>query len=271
MQAEGYAMTGNLTMYDSPYNSQFPPGGDAYAAYVDGSVGDQPNYQYIVSAFPHASHLSIAVFASDDADCLDVEYRAATPSDVPGWHARQKARGAVRPCVYASVDAMEAQVLPVITGAHIARSAVRLWTAHYGAGEHICGPRSCGRLSLEADGTQWADTAGGRTADQSLLAADFFGAPAPRTAEVDVQLQVLKQGDSGQVVRNWQGLLVAHGYGFMIAPGVFSHGSIEATAGVDGDFGAKTRAATVKLQSDLKITGDPAGTVGAATWARVLA
>ena len=55
-------------MYDSAYNDQFPAGAAAYAAYVDGGVGDQPNYAYIVSAFPKAQHLSIALFASDNAD-----------------------------------------------------------------------------------------------------------------------------------------------------------------------------------------------------------
>jgi prepilin-type processing-associated H-X9-DG protein len=30
-------------MYDSASNDQFPQGGQAYAAYVDGHVGSQPN------------------------------------------------------------------------------------------------------------------------------------------------------------------------------------------------------------------------------------
>src|SRR6266567_2982571 len=125
-------------MYDTIENNQFPSGAAAYAGYVDGSIGNQPNYAYIVSAFPKAQHLSIALFSSDNADALDVEPGASTPSEIPAWYARQRARGIQRPCVYASASAMNDSVLPVLSGANIYRSAVRLWTAHYGVGEHIC-------------------------------------------------------------------------------------------------------------------------------------
>ena len=67
-----------ITMYDTIYNDQFPPGAAAYAAYVDGSIGDQPNYAFIVSAFPKAQHLSISLFGNN-ADALDVESGAAVP------------------------------------------------------------------------------------------------------------------------------------------------------------------------------------------------
>jgi hypothetical protein len=39
-------------MYDTAQNNQFPAGAQAYAAYVDGSIGNQPNYAYIVRTFP---------------------------------------------------------------------------------------------------------------------------------------------------------------------------------------------------------------------------
>ena len=51
-------------MFDTALNDQFPSGAAAYAAYVDGGIGNQPNYAYIVSAFPKAQHLSIALFAA---------------------------------------------------------------------------------------------------------------------------------------------------------------------------------------------------------------
>jgi hypothetical protein len=57
-------MTG-ITLFDSIENGQFPPGGAAYAGYVDGHLGNQPNYAWVVSAFPHAHHLSIALFGGD--------------------------------------------------------------------------------------------------------------------------------------------------------------------------------------------------------------
>jgi len=179
-------------MYDTIYNDQFPSGAQAYAAYVDGGIGDQPNYSYIVSAFPKAEHLSISLSASVNADALDVEQYAAVPGDVPGWYTRQKQRGIQRPCVYASVSTMQDSILPVLSQANIGRAGVRLWTAHYGAGEHICGPGSCGQLSTEADGTQWTDSALGRNLDQSELQDNFFTTTSP-TGITEAELQ------SGQI------------------------------------------------------------------------
>ena len=81
-------------MYDTIYNDQFPAGAAAYAAYVDGGIGDQPNYAYIVSKFPKAQHLSISLFGNN-ADALDVESGAAAPPRCrPG--AARSASGASR-------------------------------------------------------------------------------------------------------------------------------------------------------------------------------
>lgn len=182
-------------MYDSAYNNQFPAGAAAYAAYVDGSIGNQPNYAYIVSAFPKAQHLSIALFPTDNADVLDVEPGASAPSDIPGWYAVQVARGVQRPVVYANVSTMASDILPVLSQAGIDRAKARLWTAHYGAGEHICGPASCGALSIDADGTQWTSSAMGLVLDQSLLADDFFAATTDTTVtEAELQSGQLNNG-----------------------------------------------------------------------------
>jgi hypothetical protein len=249
-------------MYDAESNSEFPPGAPAYAAYVDGHAGDQPNYAHVTAAYPDARHLSIALSADDDADALDVENGAASPADVPGWIARQHVRGVVRPCVYASVSVMKAEILPLVGG--WLPASVRLWTAHYD-GEHICGPKSCGQLPVDADGTQWTSGALGRQLDQSILNDDFFGAPAPATVEADVTLQQLENGSTGQAVQNWQGLLVAHALGYLIATG---KGNVMQQAGVDGSFGAKTEAATKRFQAG---AGLPAtGVVDAATWQKAL-
>jgi hypothetical protein len=180
-------------MYDTALNDQFPPGGAAYAAYVDGSVANQPNYAYIVNTFPQAQHLSIALYPGDNADTLDVEQGAATPSDVPDWYRRQVSRGIKRPCVYASVSTMETSILPGLASAGIARSAIRLWTAHYSVGEHICGPTSCAALSIGADGTQWTSNALGLVLDQSLLLEDFF-TNTPVTTEAELQSGQLNLG-----------------------------------------------------------------------------
>jgi hypothetical protein len=168
-------MSDLITCYDTIADDQFPAGAAAYAGYVDGQLDDQPNYSFILAQFPNAEHLSITLFADVDADTADVENGAMAPADVPGWHARQVARGIARPVVYASAWTMQHQVLPVLAGAGIGRAAVRLWTAHYGQGEHICGPGSCGALGTDADGSQWTPNALGRDLDQSALLPGFFG------------------------------------------------------------------------------------------------
>ena len=184
-------------MFDTALNDQFPAGAAAYAAYVDGGVGNQPNYAYIVTAFPKAQHLSIALFASDNADALDVEPGASVPSDIPGWYARQVARGIQRPVIYASASTMNNAILPVLSQAGIARARTRLWSAHYGLGEHICGPGSCGALSIDADGTQWTSSAMGLVLDQSLLLDSFFTTPTtgvPTVTEAELQSGQLNTG-----------------------------------------------------------------------------
>jgi hypothetical protein len=182
-------------MYDTALNDQFPSGAAAYAAYVDGSVGNQPNYAYIVSTFPKAQHLSIALFSGDNADVLDVEPGASVPSDIPAWYARQVARGITRPVIYASASTMNSDILPLLSQAGIDRAKTRLWTAHYDLGEHICGPSSCGALSIDADGTQWTSNALGLVLDQSLLLDDFFTSTTePTVTEAELQSGQLNNG-----------------------------------------------------------------------------
>lgn len=246
-------MTG-LSMLDSILNDQFMPGADAYAAYVDGQIGNQPNFSYVVAAFPKAHHLSIALFPDHDADAIDVENGAADADDVPGWTARQRKRGIARPVVYASAYEMNTEVLPVLHRAGIGLSSVRLWTAHYN-GEHICGPAGCGQLSVNADGTQWTSAAQGRALDQSLLLANFFGTPKPAptpaanwTEKIVQQLPEVKQGATGSVVRTVQGLCCAR----------------DQVIKVDGVFGPATATAVKKVQAAARIAQD--GVVGPATW-----
>jgi hypothetical protein len=187
-------------MYDTVSNNQFPPGGQAYAAYVDGSIGDQPNFAYVVRTFPQAHHLSIALFSSDNADALDVESGASAPSAVPGWYTRQKQRGIPRPCVYASASTITDSILPVLRQANISRSAVRLWSAHYGLGQHICGPGSCGAVPVEVDGTQWTSNALGRNLDQSFLLENFFTSDPTVIVEADLQSGQLNVGRNALTV-----------------------------------------------------------------------
>ena len=217
-------------MYDTISNDQFPAGGQAYAGYVDGAVGDQPNYAYIVRTFPKAFHLSIALFPGDNADALDVEPGASSPSDVPAWYARQKQRGIQRPCVYASASTMTANILPVLNQAKISRSAVRLWSAHYGPGEHICGPNSCGAMPIEADGTQWTSNALGRNLDQSLLLDTFFTTGSTRITEAELQSGQLNDGKNALTV-------------ISVPPGTAHHIAFGCDNGVQGQPPARIRVA----------------------------
>jgi len=183
-------------MYDTAQNNQFPADAEAYAGYVDGAIGNQPNYPYIVSKFPKAYHLSIALYASNNADALDVEPGAAIPADVPGWYSRQRSRGIQRPCVYASASTMTSSILPVLDQAKIPRSHVRLWSAHYGIGQHICGPATCGLVPVGCDGTQWTSDALGRNLDQSILQPNFFTIDPGITVEAELQSGQLNGGNN---------------------------------------------------------------------------
>jgi hypothetical protein len=204
-------------MYDTIYNDQFPPGAPAYAAYVDGGIGDQPNYAYIVSKFPKAQHLSVSLFGNS-ADAIDVESGAATPSQVPAWCTAQRKRGIQRPCVYASASTMNGEILPVLSKAGIALATVRLWTAHYEVGQHICGPNSCRALGVNADGTQWTPNAvvNGATLvlDQSLLLENFFTTDPTVITEAELQSGQLNTGKNAHTA-----IAVAPGTAHQIAFG----------------------------------------------------
>lgn len=157
-----------LTMWDAIDVSQIPANPPAVAGYVGGAW---PNFATLVSRFPKAQHLSIAVNSGEDAECLDIENGDAVPGDAPAWFARQKARGVTRPCFYANTSTMPA-VLANLNGAKINRADYRVWTAHFTGVAHI---------EPGSDATQWTDAALGRNLDCSECVANFFGdPPAPK-------------------------------------------------------------------------------------------
>jgi hypothetical protein len=162
-----------IAMYDSVTVEAVPENPQAVAGYVDGWW---PTYDPLVSRFPYAKHLSIAVHATDDAECLDIEQGDATPLQTPEWVRRQHARGIERPVVYCDL-ATAPEVLGVLERGGIGRAAVRLWTAHYNDRSHLCSP-GCGLgLSTHADATQFTSRALSRNLDESLCADAFFPAP----------------------------------------------------------------------------------------------
>jgi peptidoglycan hydrolase-like protein with peptidoglycan-binding domain len=259
-----------ITMADSIIPENLPPSCGAYMAYVD---GHWPTADRVREMFPDAHVLTLTVAgampSSLAADGCDCETGDLTPAQAAEWAAMKLATwpSSLPPVVYASASAM-AGVLDELAGRKIPRARVRLLSAHYGEGNHVCGPDTCKATPVAMDGTQWSDTTpgvGGTLIDLSTLEDDFFGAPAPVTVEADVTLQQIQNGSTGQAVQNWQGLLVAHALGWMIATG---KGDVMLYAGVDGAFGAKTEAATRKFQAGAGLP--PTGIVDAATWQKAL-
>lgn len=163
-----------VVMQDSITVANLTDAADAYLGYVNGRW---PTYPAVVARFPGKPVLSLAVSADADAEGCDCEAGNLTPAQVPGWVKRQLARGLTQPVVYASASAM-AGVLSALKAAGIQRTQVRLLSAHYGAGKHICGPNTCAYPGVPAcDGTQWTDKApgtGGSRIDESILQDGFF-------------------------------------------------------------------------------------------------
>lgn len=183
---------GLITMFDAVTTANIPNAPMAVAGYVDGAYVTAPE---LAERFPNAHLLTIAVSAEHDADALDVEAGDATPADIPAWYERQRARGVEKPCIYAEASAMQLSVVPLVKDGTLPRASVRLWSAHW-AGEHICAPSSCGAVSIAMDSTQFTSTSYGRALDESLCAADFFGAPksparkqAPKVSTVPIQIE----------------------------------------------------------------------------------
>lgn len=170
IEESGIAAT---VMYDSTDISTIPKDAPAVAGYTG---GQWPTFHSLLTAFPNATRFSIAVAASEDADALDIESGDATPSQAPAWVHRQIERmnPPEKPTVYAAVSQMN-EVYSALNTAGISRSAYKIWTAHTGTGDHLCGPGTCEIPNgYSADATQWTWEALGRTLDQSVLIKGFF-------------------------------------------------------------------------------------------------
>lgn len=166
------AESGAVVMFDSVDVAEIPESAPAVAGYTGGRW---PTYWELVKRFPHAFVLAIAVAASYDATCLDIETGDATIAEAPDWWRRQRARGVQLPWFYISAADAPA-LIAELEAAGIGRRRYRLFTAHWTFEPHLCGPHSCGALEgTTADATQWTNKALGRNLDQSLLAAGATG------------------------------------------------------------------------------------------------
>jgi hypothetical protein len=175
-----------LIMQDSITVANLTADADAYLGYVGGRFN---TWAALQARFPRARLLSTAIAADEDAECCDREPGDLAASEIAGWVKRQMARGVHRPVVYASASNMPA-CLVALAVAGLTRADVRLLSAHYDAGKHICGPATCRLVTVAMDGTQWTDQAPGANGsriDESILNDDFFEEAAMPLSTADIQ------------------------------------------------------------------------------------
>lgn len=77
-----------MILYDSTNGADIPSTAEAVAGYIDGAYITWTPDEW--ARFANVPRLRIAIFATDDADVLDVETYDATPDKVGGWTLRQK-------------------------------------------------------------------------------------------------------------------------------------------------------------------------------------
>ena len=156
-------------MADSIVPANLPAGMDAYLGYVDGRW---PDYQQIAASHQVPCYGLTVLGSGWAGDGVDAEPGDATVEGAAACIAAELARGVDRPIGYCP-QSWAASLVAAVTARGIARPAWRLLTAHY-AGEHICGPATCG-CPVQAAGTQWVDHGGW---DESVLSDAFVTAAA---------------------------------------------------------------------------------------------
>ena len=175
-----------LRMGDAVNPAGLPAGLDAYAGY---DAGNWPDFWTIATQHPGTHLIEITPFCQNKGDMLDIEYGDAQPVQGPLWTIARTLAGVWRPVLYCSRDDA-----PIVVGfmnnGGINRGSYRLITAHYGAGQHICGPRTCG-LSVQADATQWIDWGAW---DETTLPDDFFAPAGPPPAPVALPPVIVPPG-----------------------------------------------------------------------------
>ena len=181
-----------VTMYDSTEPSAIPTSAALVASYVDGYGG----YTAAVARFGAAKCVSISV-ENNNADVADVESGAMTAAELPGWIARQQARGIARPVVYCN-----ASTWPSVKAA-VGNADVSYWIAEWtgNATQTLAG----------ADAVQYASN---NSYDESYVLDTFPfypGTPAPTPTPTPTPTPVnpwpMSNGSSGTNVTTLQGNL----------------------------------------------------------------
>ena len=167
-------------MYDDINIDLIPRTARYVAGYVDGRW---QTYLKLKLRCPLAKVMSIAVFPSDDADCLDVEPGDATNAQAPAWVKRQRARrnaGAKSvtrlPVLYTSAANGEALIASCSKAGLVYGSDYLWWSAHYDPrlGLHVCNPTCYRGLQHTAHATQFTDHANNVSLDESVVSPGFF-------------------------------------------------------------------------------------------------
>ena len=76
------------------------------------------------------------------------------------------------------------------------RSQYRLWSAHYGAGEHVCGPSTCKLTRTACDWTQFTNRPLNSSLDESTLETDSPVFTAPKAAPATVKAAAVPVDDT---------------------------------------------------------------------------
>lgn len=222
---------------------------DAIAAYGNGSY---TNYDRARRQFPRLRILQIDVTGAGIGTAGDFEPGDMSYAHAGRWAKGRLAAGVWRPVLYFSVSHWR-EIMNSLQGAGIARSDVRIWTAHYTGKEHLCSSACDPHVTGRADATQWAsadhpDTFPSiyahRGLDVSKTADDFWGAapaPPPFTS-------VLKIGSTGHAVEIWQRRMARRGW----------------RIAVTGTYDASNRAICKAFQGEKGLT--VSGNVNRKTW-----
>jgi hypothetical protein len=182
----------------------------AVAGYIAGN--SWPTYEPYRKARPQLALagriVSITLSAHHTARCLDIEQGGALDGQAPGWLRTFADRTYGPPWLYRSQSGLPALV-DTMAAAGVGRDEYLIWSAHYGAGLHVCGPRTCGS-SVQADGTQYMSHA---DYDVSIMGDHCFPPPIPTREDAmsiavatrtDGRLEVFVEASSGEVFHAWQ-------------------------------------------------------------------
>ena len=187
-------------MADSINVNNLPSTFPAYAGYVDGKW---PNYSTIVAKFPNAYHVGYAATTNPanwkaQPNGADIERYDWTVTQSPTAFNHGIRIFYLSPYTVAKLVTL------------VPRTQIKIITAHYGYGTHICGPNTCNLSPIPADGTQWIDHT--TLWDESILLTNFFtNSPSPSLGDNSMVGQIYEYNNifcvdnvaNNQLIHHW--------------------------------------------------------------------